>query len=169
MRSGSLLWERNPTIRGPLLPNETTTGLESTRGLNWPQQLPDGSIEQLQADVNTIKRAAETAAMAQEQSVIRENAQKVQQYANTDSEKRMAVKALDDNRQTTAQLPSATKNFLCITGFNLSRALRTFHVLSARLIGSMHVFLNGVAADTSHPLNSFKRHSLTHDGQFEWG
>lgn len=129
--TGRLLWESSHHNRGPLLSDELTAGLESPRSLNRSQQLPAGSIEQLQADVNTIKRAAENAAKAQEQSVIQESAQKVQQYANTDSEMRMAVKALDDNRQTTAQLPSATKTFLCITGFNLSRALRTFHVLSA--------------------------------------
>lgn len=28
----------------------------------------------------------------------------------------------------------------------------------------MNLFLNGVAADASHPLNSFKRHSLTSEG-----
>ena len=33
-----------------------------------------------------------------------------------------------------------------------------------RFVGSMNLFLNGVAADASHPLNSFKRHSLTSEG-----
>ena len=76
----------------------------ATEGELAPQSALKDTLNLDVKDGSVIRTAFEKIDNAQEKVLIRDNAQKVQQYANTDSEMRMAVTALEDNRQTRIQL-----------------------------------------------------------------
>ena len=76
----------------------------ATEGELAPQPALKDTLNLDVKDGSVIRTAFEKIDNAQEKAIIRDNAQKVQQYANADSEMRMAVKALEDNRQTHIQL-----------------------------------------------------------------
>lgn len=104
MRHGQLLWDRNPTSRGPLSPVRPTSELASTRGLTRPQQPSDETIVgQTITSVNDIKRGLEAAAKAKDDAVIRESINALQ-FAEDSQNHRLAMAALDANPNMRIQL-----------------------------------------------------------------
>lgn len=104
MRHGQLLWDRNPTSRGPLSPVRPTSELASTRGLTRPQQ-PSGAtiVGQTITSVNDIKRGLDAADKAKDEVVIRESLNTLQSAEDSQNH-RLAMAAFDDNPNMLIQL-----------------------------------------------------------------